>query len=211
VFLAGRTTATKFKVSLHSSRASKGLSREGHHGLTAEYVKMLRTFGKWADESRHFTKWRGRELAPGVWEQFLLFIPGNALRTIPEAPSRLTEVMWIPPPPEGHHAVVAVYIGPAQMDEQAPRATGLLGHGRLCDGRTLWIVHRNMRRKPADYGGDPSGRVRAPIPSNVRLEALRAPDVRAILFGLVGETGSWVELAGDMIIPDPMGALRTWI
>lgn len=198
VFIAARSTASIIKVTLHSARAEHGLGQEGHHGYTAEAVEKLRAAGKWTRSSRHLTKWPGRQVGPGLWEQFLLFVPANALRPFAGDRGGLRDVQWVPAPPPGQHAVFTTYVGPPELDHESPT---ILGRGRLCDGRMLWIVHRNMHRSPADYGGDADGRVRAAV--SYSEPELRAPDMRALLFGIVGQTGSWVELAGDMVLRDP--------
>lgn len=202
-FIAGRSTAGLIKVSVHAPRPEKGLEQQSHHGLTAQYAAELRASGKWAAASRLFATWEGREVTPVLREQFLLFIPGYALRAFSEPAGKLQGVQWIPAPPPEHSVMVAAYV--AAPDVNLP-SEGLLGHGRLRDGRLVLIVHRTVPRSSAEF--DPRQLSRAKLDlRKFSPEELQLSCMRALLLGRCGATGAWTEMAGDLLLAGMRGEL----
>jgi hypothetical protein len=185
------------KVTLHAPRLESGLPQEGHTrlperpGLTGSALR-----------STIAVRWRGQEVAEGIYRQFLLHVPTRALRTFREADP--TGLVWICPPPVGFQTVVDVCIGRGDVP-WGPSGATLLAESPLCDGRVV-------RAFCGALADPPDGDVDALLQRVAGEGAQRFadPGVRLMLLGESGGAGTFVELAGDMLaVPDSGYALRS--
>jgi hypothetical protein len=187
VYIVTRSSGSLVKVTLHGARPDQGLQQEGHTRLPA--APMAGSDGQ--KRSTIAVRWRGQEVADGIYRQFLLYVPTRALRVFQEHDP--TPMTWIEPPPDGHQTVVDVCVGRGDV-QCGPSGATLFAEAPLCDGR---VVRAFCLATPEPPRSEVDALLQRVVAHGAR--RMDAPNVRMLLLGESAGAGAFVEFAADML------------
>ena len=141
VYMGARAFAADFKVSIHKSG-------QCHAAFDAKKFPQLQRALAASDSSR-FVAWSPAKLTQGCSLAFRILIPREELSTLPYTDRKASEVTWLSLPKEGQATEIAAMLtdSTSRISSWPARrslGTSLLAQTPLTDGRTFWLVYRDV-------------------------------------------------------------------